>query len=194
MRQLHGLYTKLLERIGVEVAMGFERYHGRRPKDVSDERLGYDIVSEGFGDSRFIEVKATARLKPNLRLTDREFGFISGRGMIDMIGKMSHEDFNAQLKKRWIYIVVIDRNALISGRNSDMIVLYTLTSSDALKADFEPEYSDLMDYWIARFNDWSAYSKHYSIIPSQLIIKMCSILKRIIEMKEEFKELMNRRS
>ncbi len=50
-----------IERIGMEVAMAYERMQGRIPEDVSGQNLGYDIrsVSED-GEVRYIEVKARA--------------------------------------------------------------------------------------------------------------------------------------
>lgn len=49
-----------IERIGMEVAMVYERMHGRNPEDVSQQNLGYDIRSTGEGEVRYIEVKARA--------------------------------------------------------------------------------------------------------------------------------------
>jgi superfamily II DNA or RNA helicase len=49
-----------IERIGMEVAMEYERLHGREPEDVSAEDLGFDIRSRGEGEIRYIEVKARA--------------------------------------------------------------------------------------------------------------------------------------
>jgi len=40
--------------------MRYEREHGRKPVDVSREFVGYDILSEGKGEVRHIEVKAFA--------------------------------------------------------------------------------------------------------------------------------------
>ena len=51
-----------IEKIGMEVAMAYEREQGRRPTDVSCLNLGYDIRSEDDqGNVRYIEVKARAR-------------------------------------------------------------------------------------------------------------------------------------
>ena len=47
-----------IERIGMEIAMDFERREGRIPEDVSKENLGYDIKSKGEKEVRYIEVKA----------------------------------------------------------------------------------------------------------------------------------------
>jgi len=52
---------KEIERIGMEVAMAYEKMNGRNPIDVSSENLGYDIRSEGNGEIRYIEVKARAK-------------------------------------------------------------------------------------------------------------------------------------
>ena len=50
-----------IERIGMEVAMEYERKNGRVPEDVSSENLGFDIRSKGNdGETRYIEVKARA--------------------------------------------------------------------------------------------------------------------------------------
>jgi len=50
-----------VERIGMEVALAFEREQGRTPEDVSSENLGYDIRSvDPSGSYRYIEVKARA--------------------------------------------------------------------------------------------------------------------------------------
>jgi hypothetical protein len=53
-----GLADEEVERIGMEIAMAYERSQGREPVDVSKENLGYDIRSEGKGEVRYIEVKA----------------------------------------------------------------------------------------------------------------------------------------
>lgn len=49
-----------IERIGMEIAMHYERSQGREPEDVSKENLGFDIRSKGNGETRYIEVKARA--------------------------------------------------------------------------------------------------------------------------------------
>ncbi len=49
---------KEIERIGMEIAMGYEKNQGREPEDVSKENLGFDIRSKGNGEIRYIEVKA----------------------------------------------------------------------------------------------------------------------------------------
>ncbi|HPC76857.1 MAG TPA: helicase-related protein, partial [bacterium] len=49
-----------IEKSGMEIAMEYERIHGRTPEDVSKENLGFDIRSKGENDVRYIEVKARA--------------------------------------------------------------------------------------------------------------------------------------
>ena len=50
-----------IEAIGMEVAMKYEREHGREPMDVSAENVGYDVRSTApSGEVRYIEVKARA--------------------------------------------------------------------------------------------------------------------------------------
>jgi hypothetical protein len=50
-----------VEAIGMQVAMQYEREHGRNPEDVSAENVGYDIRSTSpSGEVRYIEVKARA--------------------------------------------------------------------------------------------------------------------------------------
>jgi hypothetical protein len=47
-----------IERIGMEIAMEYERSQGREPEDVSIENLGFDIRSREKDEIRYIEVKA----------------------------------------------------------------------------------------------------------------------------------------
>ncbi|MHA1859703.1 MAG: helicase-related protein, partial [Candidatus Asgardarchaeia archaeon] len=47
-----------IERIGMKIAMEYERRCGREPEDVSKENLGFDIRSKGKDGVRYIEVKA----------------------------------------------------------------------------------------------------------------------------------------
>ncbi len=68
-----------IERIGMEVAMAYERMHGRNPEDVSALNLGYDIRSVGENEVRYIEVKARATtgdiaLTPNEWFKAKRFG------------------------------------------------------------------------------------------------------------------------
>jgi len=50
-----------IERIGMRVAMEYERTQGRVPEDVHLENLGYDIRSMDGTNYRYIEVKARAK-------------------------------------------------------------------------------------------------------------------------------------
>lgn len=62
-----------LEDIGLQVAMEYEREHGRSPVDVSLQRLGYDIRStEPDGKVRYIEVKTRAHTG-SVALTEHEW-------------------------------------------------------------------------------------------------------------------------
>lgn len=62
-----------VERMGMEIAMRFERENGRGPEDVSSEKLGFDIRSrEKSGKIRYIEVKARANIGP-VALTPNEW-------------------------------------------------------------------------------------------------------------------------
>ncbi len=82
-----------IERIGMEIAMEYERQHGRTPEDVSKENLGFDIRSKGSGEIRYIEVKARAgegeiALTPNewfkaKRFKDQYFLYVIANAMAD---------------------------------------------------------------------------------------------------------------
>ncbi|WP_088552582.1 helicase-related protein [Calderihabitans maritimus] len=62
-----------IETIGMEIAMQYEREHGRSPEDVSSENLGFDIRSKDEkGNIRYIEVKARAGVGP-VALTPNEW-------------------------------------------------------------------------------------------------------------------------
>jgi len=68
-----------IERIGMEVALAYERAQGRVPEDVAAQNLGFDIRStdSGSGRKRYIEVKARAQVGP-VELTQNEW-FKAGR-------------------------------------------------------------------------------------------------------------------
>jgi len=73
-----GAPTEEVEKIGMEIAMEYERICGRIPEDVSEQNLGYDIRSKGKGQIRYIEVKARAEtgdvvLTPNEWFKARRF-------------------------------------------------------------------------------------------------------------------------
>lgn len=62
-----------IERIGMEVALNYEREQGREPEDVSAQALGYDIRSvDPAGRYRYIEVKARTGTGP-IALTPNEW-------------------------------------------------------------------------------------------------------------------------
>ena len=67
-----------VERIGMEVAMEYERQQGRVPEDVTKENLGFDIRSRGEDEIRYIEVKTRAgegdvALAPNEKFKAKRF-------------------------------------------------------------------------------------------------------------------------
>lgn len=61
-----------IEKIGMEIAMKYERDQGRIPEDVSKENLGFDVRSKGDGETRYIEVKARKE-EGNVALTPNEW-------------------------------------------------------------------------------------------------------------------------
>jgi len=77
-----------IEKIGMKIAMEYERSHGREPVDVSKENLGFDIRSKGKDELRYIEVKA--------RINEGE------------VALTLNEWFKAKRFKQqyWLYIVV----------------------------------------------------------------------------------------
>lgn len=78
-----------IERIGMEVALAYERAQGRNPVDVSAECLGYDIRSEApDGSVRYIEVKARAQMG-DIVLTPNEW----------MMAQRLGDEY-------WLYIVI----------------------------------------------------------------------------------------
>lgn len=60
-----------VEKIGMQIAMEFEKRNGRTPEDLSKENLGFDIRSRGKDEVRYIEVKARADIGP-VALTPNE--------------------------------------------------------------------------------------------------------------------------
>jgi len=61
-----------IERIGMEIAMEYERRNGRKPEDVSDKNLGFDIKSKNENEIRYIEVKSRAG-EGDVELTTNEW-------------------------------------------------------------------------------------------------------------------------
>ncbi|GIV82834.1 MAG: helicase [Anaerolineae bacterium] len=63
---------RTVEQAGMAFVLNYEHQQGRTPQDVSREFLGYDIVSSGAGETRYIEVKAFATTGA-LELTSHEW-------------------------------------------------------------------------------------------------------------------------
>jgi hypothetical protein len=61
-----------IEKIGMEVALEYEKSSRRKPEDVSKENLGFDIRSKRDGETRYIEVK-TRRDEGAVALTCNEW-------------------------------------------------------------------------------------------------------------------------
>jgi superfamily II DNA or RNA helicase len=80
---------KEVEQLGMNIAMEYERSHGRTPEDVSFQDLGYDIRSrDDKGNYRYIEVKARAR-EGAVALTPNEW----------LMAQRLKEEY-------WLYVVV----------------------------------------------------------------------------------------
>jgi hypothetical protein len=63
---------KQLEKIGMEIAMKYEKSQERKPEDVSKENLGFDIRSKRNDETRYIEVKAR-KGEEEVALTNNEW-------------------------------------------------------------------------------------------------------------------------
>ena len=61
-----------VERLSIEEVMRYEFSQGRKPVDVSKEFRGYDLLSDGNGERRFIEVKGFAR-NGDVEMTSNEW-------------------------------------------------------------------------------------------------------------------------
>ena len=61
-----------IEKIGMEIAMEYEKNQGREPEDVSKENLGFDIRSKNKDEIRYVEVKARKDVG-NVALTCNEW-------------------------------------------------------------------------------------------------------------------------
>ena len=65
--------TKAVEDAGMQAVMEYERKLGFIPKDVSREKIGYDIESQaGEGKLRFIEVKGRVEGSTTVTVTKKE--------------------------------------------------------------------------------------------------------------------------
>ena len=68
-----GMYRdEEVERIAVDLTLKFEKVHRRKPVDVSEQNLGYDVKSTSDGKVRYIEVKGRAR-EGQITLTTNEW-------------------------------------------------------------------------------------------------------------------------
>jgi len=61
-----------IERIGMKIAIDYEKKQGRKPEDVSSENIGFDIRSKGKDEIRYIEVKARKE-EGSIALTPNEW-------------------------------------------------------------------------------------------------------------------------
>jgi len=63
-----------VERLGMEAVMAAERALGREPRDVSDQKCGYDIESHvpGTGRLLFLEVKGRTAVADTVCITKNE--------------------------------------------------------------------------------------------------------------------------
>lgn len=114
-----------VEKIGMQIAMEYERKNGRVPEDVSLQNLGYDIRScDEKGNYRYIEVKARAK-EGEIVLTPNEW-------------------FMAQRLKDeyWLYVVV---NAVSNPE------LYTIQNPSAKLKPYE--VVDVVRYIVKDWKD-----------------------------------------
>jgi len=63
---------KIVQRIGVLLAIQYEKSKGREVKDVEAYDLGYDLESKGGDEVRYIEVKSSSESNPDIWLTANE--------------------------------------------------------------------------------------------------------------------------
>jgi len=108
-----------IEKIGMEIAMEYERMNDREPEDVSVENLGFDIRSRGKDGLRYIEVKARAgegevALTPNewfkaKRFKDKYYLYIVTNAKTDPainIIKNPAENLNAEERVEVVRFIV----------------------------------------------------------------------------------------
>jgi len=104
------------ERIGMEIAMEFERKQDRVPEDVSQQNLGYDIRStDAEGTVRFIEVKARTQFGP-VELTQNEW-FKARRFQADYF---LYAVFNASSQSE-LYIIQDPANVLQTEEKVEIV-------------------------------------------------------------------------
>jgi len=109
---------KSTEQLAMEVAMKYERKHDREPKDVSPDKCGYDIESEGISGKRYIEVKGFSGSLEDL-LTYSEYDW-------NKVGISANEwDKAHELEDDyWLYIVVnAQKNPKLYGIRNPVSVL-----------------------------------------------------------------------
>jgi len=118
-----------VEAIGMQVAMDYERAHGREPEDVAEENLGFDVRSvktdeSGTKEWRYIEVKGRAG-EGSVALTQNEWIKASRLG----------DEF-------WLYIVTNTKSA-----NPDLHIIRDPASK------LEPEERTVVRYFVDQ-DDW----------------------------------------
>lgn len=80
---------KQIEIEAIKYVIEFERSNGRIPRDVSGENLGYDIISSGHSETRYIEVKGFKTCPREVEITANEWRVAEELG-----------------DKYWLYIVL----------------------------------------------------------------------------------------
>ena len=200
-KPLENIYRRLLERISIEVAMGFERYSGRKPEDRSHQKwLGYDLISIKEGDNaRYIEVKGSIKSgnnMPSIILQESEYNFLSG---YDLMSKYWNElmdrrqEIIQELKKRWMYVVILNRESLLEGKELD-VKIHTISQEKSNKIQFNEigkfGSETLSIFYEAKF--WKPFSDKWMITPSECVKEICLIMKNIIlkEKEEKIKNLL----
>jgi hypothetical protein len=109
---------KPTELLAMEIAMEYERKHGREPRDVSQSRCGYDIESEGVIGKRYIEVKGFSASLENL-MANSEYDW-------NKLGISAYEWEKARELRDdyWLYIAVdVHGNQKLYGIRNPTTVL-----------------------------------------------------------------------
>jgi len=71
----------IVQRIGILTALQFEKNRGRTARELGEsEKLGYDIESRSEVEERFIEVKSSSLLDPDISITPSELKALRERG------------------------------------------------------------------------------------------------------------------
>ncbi|MCX8083094.1 MAG: helicase-related protein [bacterium] len=118
-----------IERVGMMIAMEYEKKCGRVPVDVSKENLGFDIRSKGERETRYIEVKARSE-EGTIALTPNEW-------------------FNAKRfrEEYWLYIIA---NA---SKNPELYII-----NNPAKMCFPEEKIEIVRYLI-KPDEWKSKGK-----------------------------------